>query len=225
MQACKRSEVQPDAVDAQTKAVDGEKVATSDVSRGRSICKDRSGVAPDTKAPVFSRVRTDQAISDLYLASKEIKLENYAELEGVAVHNDAHPVLDEVHVGGSRSSVGKISSSTVENADPKALQKHIQEVQTENKEVLSRSAGKQSVQINTLLKLCLKRRRNRVVDSEVKMLPERLVEALTEQKKIVTNKQAAEDVLDKGNGREAGSRADAENRVGDGSSYSHITSA
>lgn len=87
----------------------------------------------------FSRALSAQAICDLDSVPKEENVvQKLSKQVGDAVNNDDHPVLIKVHVEGSRSSSDKVSSLVVEVAHLMALRKHIQKLQAENEDLLSR---------------------------------------------------------------------------------------
>lgn len=99
VRAANLSGVHPDSVDAPSNATDGGEVPLSDMSEGRSIAKDRSGVARDTDAAVGTRARSAQVTGAVTSVSGEAGfVEKPSDLVGDAVDNEARLVPRELTV-------------------------------------------------------------------------------------------------------------------------------
>lgn len=85
-----------------------------------------------------------------------------------AVENVAPLVMSEVQAGCSRSSVSRLESSGVKDADLAPLGKQIQELQAEVEDLLKRRDRDEKLQIDTLLKLCSDKKRLTRLESKVK---------------------------------------------------------
>lgn len=117
------------------------KCATFDVTAGKSVVKYRSGVARGSYALIFFPARAGQATGDFKLDTEWVKfMEKPSEPVAVAFEDAVPSVPSEVQAGGSRSSASRLPSSGVEDADLVALREHIQELQPENEDLLSRRA-------------------------------------------------------------------------------------
>lgn len=103
------------------------------------------------------------------------------------------PVSDEVSRNAARSHGSVVSSSGLEDSDLADLRVHIQEMPSENEEILSCRAGNRKNSMEMLLELCTEIKKNGVLEAKKKCLTQQLPVARTAQKNCVVELQAMRD--------------------------------
>lgn len=107
----------------------------------------------------------------------------------------ALPVPSKVvgNVGRSRASV--IHSLNAEDAVLLALRAHIGDTQAENEKSLSLRAGMQKIYLNTLLKIFTEKKKNDILQADMRRLTRLLAKVCSEQEKGVIDKHPTEEAV------------------------------